>query len=79
MRRSRRGSGSVFQRTHRDVKGRNRKTKNWYIEFVAGSRTMRIADAFGGNIILSRNLTCDVRALISTDDTNNARARVSIF
>src|SRR3989442_15259425 len=46
MGRSRRGSGSVFQRTYRDAKGRNRKTKNWYIEFVAGNRTIREATDF---------------------------------
>jgi hypothetical protein len=42
MGRRRRDSGSVLQRTYRDAKGKNRKTKNWYIEFVAGGR--RIAD-----------------------------------
>jgi hypothetical protein len=41
MGRNRKGSGSVFQRTYRDAKGKLRKTKNWYIEFVAGNRTMR--------------------------------------
>ena len=41
MGRSRRGSGSVFQRTYRDAKGKNRKTANWYIEFVAANRTIR--------------------------------------
>ena len=46
MGRSRRGSGSVFQRTYRDAKGKNRKTANWYIEFVAGNRTMREATEF---------------------------------
>ena len=46
MGRSRRGSGSVFQRTYRDAKGKNRKTKNWYIEFVAGNRTIREATDF---------------------------------
>ena len=46
MGRSRRGSGSVFQRTYRDAKGRNRKTANWYIEFVAGNRTIREATGF---------------------------------
>jgi hypothetical protein len=37
MARSRRGSGSVFQRTYRDGKGKLRKTTNWYIEFVAAT------------------------------------------
>jgi hypothetical protein len=46
MGRSRRGSGSVFQRTYRDAKGKNRKTTNWYIEFVAGNRTIREATDF---------------------------------
>src|SRR5947199_9727429 len=46
MGRSRRGSGSVFQRTYRDAKGKIRKTKNWYIEFVAGNRTFREATDF---------------------------------
>ncbi len=46
MGRSRRGSGSVFQRTYRDAKGKNRKTANWYIEFVAGNRTIREATEF---------------------------------
>jgi site-specific recombinase XerD len=41
MPRSRKGSGSVFQRTYRDAKGKLRKTTNWYIEFVAGNRTIR--------------------------------------
>ena len=43
MARSRKGSGSVFQRTYRDPKGKLRKTNNWYIEFVAGNRTIREA------------------------------------
>ena len=46
MGRNRKGSGSVFQRTYRDAKGKLRKTKNWYIEFVAGNRTMREATDF---------------------------------
>src|SRR5258708_39389031 len=46
MGRSRRGSGSVFQRTQRDDKAKNRKTANWYIEFVAGNRTIREATDF---------------------------------
>ena len=46
MGRSRRGSGSVFQRTYRDAKGKKRKTANWYIEFVAGNRTIREATDF---------------------------------
>jgi len=46
MGRSRRGSESVFQRTYRDARGRNRKTKNWYIEFVVGNRTIREATDF---------------------------------
>ena len=41
MPRSRKGSGSVFQRTYRDSKGKLRKTSNWYIEFVSGNRTVR--------------------------------------
>src|SRR2546425_11671875 len=98
MGRSRRGSGSVFQRTYRDAKGRNRKTKNWYIEFVAGNRTIReatdftnrtdaaeflktrISDALGGKIVLSRNLTYDdLRTLIITDYTNNARKSLDLL
>ena len=92
MARSRKGSGSVFQRTYRDPKGKLRKTKNWYIEFVAGNRTMReatkytnrsdaaeflkkrMADALGGKIVLSKNVTYDdLRDLIITDCTNNGR------
>jgi site-specific recombinase XerD len=92
MARGRRGSGSVFQRTYRDSRGKLRKTSNWYIEFVAGSRTIReatefvkrsdaaeflkkrIADAFGGKIVLSKNVTYDdLRDLIITDYTNNRR------
>lgn len=92
MARSRKGSGSVFQRTYRDPKGKLRKTKNWYIEFVAGNRTMReatkytnrsdaaeflkkrMADALGGKIVLSKNVTYDdLRDLIITDYTNNGR------
>src|SRR5882724_12576472 len=46
MGRSRRGSGSVFQRTYRGAKGKKRKTTNWYIEFVAGNRTIREATGF---------------------------------
>lgn len=46
MPRSRRGSGSVFQRSYRDSRGKLRKTKNWYIEFVSGSRTIREATPF---------------------------------
>ena len=46
MARSRRGSGSLFQRTYRDSKGKLRKTNNWYIEFVAGNRTIREATEF---------------------------------
>ncbi len=92
MGRSRRGSASVFQRTYRDAKGKNRKTTNWYIEFVAGNRTIReateftnrsdaaeflkkrMSDALGGKIVLSRNVMYDdLRDLIITDYTNNAR------
>jgi site-specific recombinase XerD len=92
MARSRRGSGSVFQRTYRDAKGKLRKTTNWYIEFVAGNRTVReataftkrsdaaeflkkrVAEALGGKIVLSRNVTYDdLRALIITDYTNNGQ------
>ena len=43
MGRSRKGSGSVFQRTYRDAKGKLRKTQNWYIEFVSCNRTIREA------------------------------------
>jgi site-specific recombinase XerD len=46
MARARRGSGSVFQRTYRDSRGRLRKTNNWYIEFVSGNRTLREATEF---------------------------------
>src|SRR5213076_1838036 len=46
MARSRKGSGSVFQRTYRDAKGKLRKTSNWYIEFVAGNRTLRESTEF---------------------------------
>ena len=46
MGRNRKGSASVFQRTYRDAKGKLLKTKNWYIEFVAGIRTMREATDF---------------------------------
>ena len=46
MARARRGSGSVFQRTCRDSKGKLRKTNNWYIEFVSGNRTIREATEF---------------------------------
>ena len=46
MGRNRKGSGSVFQRTYRDAKGKLRKTRNWYIEFVAGNRPMREATDF---------------------------------
>jgi site-specific recombinase XerD len=46
MARNRKGTGSVFQRTYRDSKGRPRRTKNWYIEFVAGNRTIREATEF---------------------------------
>jgi hypothetical protein len=44
--RSRRGTGSVIQRTCRDSKGTLRKTSNWYVEFVAGNRTVREAADF---------------------------------
>jgi hypothetical protein len=46
MPRSRPGSGSVFQRTYRDPHGKFHKTKNWYIEFVSGNRTVREATPF---------------------------------
>ena len=46
MPRSRKGSGSVFQRTYRDSKGKLRKTSNWYIEFVSGNRTIREATEY---------------------------------
>ncbi len=92
MPRSRRGSGSVFQRTYRDSNGKLRKTRNWYIEFVVGNRTIReatdftkrsdaaeflqrrLADATGGKVVLSRNVTYDdLRKLIVVDYQNNAR------
>jgi site-specific recombinase XerD len=92
MARSRRGSGSVFQRTYRDPKGKLRRTSNWYVEFVAGNRTIReatdftkrsdaaeflkkrMADALGGKIVLSKNVTYDdLRSLIITDYTNNGQ------
>jgi site-specific recombinase XerD len=92
MGRGRRGSGSVFQRTYRDSRGRLRKTRNWYIEFVAGNRTVRettkftkrsdaaeflkrrISESLAGKIPLQPNVTYDdLRALIVTDYTNNAR------
>jgi site-specific recombinase XerD len=92
MARSRKGSGSVFQRTYRDPKGKLRKTSNWYVEFVAGHRTIReatdftkrsdaaeflkkrMADALGGKIVLSKNVTYDdLRSLIITDYTNNGQ------
>jgi site-specific recombinase XerD len=46
MARSRKGSGSVFQRVYRDSKGKIRKTSNWSIEFVAGNRTVRESTDF---------------------------------
>jgi hypothetical protein len=92
MARSRKGSGSVFQRTYRDPKGKLRKASNWYVEFVAGNRTIReatdftkrsdaaeflkkrMADALGGKIVLSKNVTYDyLRSLIITDFTNNGQ------
>jgi len=46
MSRSRKGSGSVFQRTYRNAKGKLCKTTNWYIEFVQGNRTSREATEY---------------------------------
>jgi len=46
MARSRKGSGSVFQRSYRNAKGKLCKTTNWYIEFVQGNRTVREATEF---------------------------------
>lgn len=82
----------MFQRTYRDSRGKLRKTRNWYIEFVAGNRTIReateftkrtdaadflqkrMANALGGKVVLSRNVTYDdLRALIVNDYTNNGR------
>jgi hypothetical protein len=46
MARGRKGAGSVFQRTYRDAHGRKMRTKNWYIEYVAGGRTIREATEY---------------------------------
>ena len=40
MARGHKGAGSVFQRTYRDVRGRKKRTRNWYIEYVVGGRTI---------------------------------------
>ncbi len=41
MSRIRAGSGSVFQRTYRVASGTLRKARNWYVEFVSGTHTVR--------------------------------------
>lgn len=41
MARGQKGAGSVFQRTYRDAHRRKKRTKNWYIEYVVGGRTIR--------------------------------------
>lgn len=46
MARGQKGAGSVFQRTYRDAHGRKKRTKNWYIEYVVGGRTIREATAY---------------------------------
>jgi site-specific recombinase XerD len=46
MARGHKGAGSVFQRTYRDAHGRKKRTKNWYIEYVVGGRTIREATAY---------------------------------
>jgi len=43
MARGQKGAGSVFQRTYRDAHGKKKRTKNWYIEYVVGQRTIREA------------------------------------
>jgi site-specific recombinase XerD len=47
MARGQKGAGSVFQRTYRDVRGRKKRTNNWYIEYVVGGRTIREATTYG--------------------------------
>ena len=47
MARGQKGAGSVFQRTYRDAHGRLKRTKNWYIEYIVGGRTIREATAYG--------------------------------
>jgi hypothetical protein len=47
MARGQKGAGSVFQRTYRDAHGKKRRTKNWYIEYVVGGRTIREATTYG--------------------------------
>ena len=51
MARSRKGSGSVFQRTYRNAKGKLCKTTNWYIEFVQGNRTVREATELVASVL----------------------------
>ena len=47
MARGQKGAGSVFQRTYRDAHGRLKRTKNWYIEYIIGGRTIREATKYG--------------------------------
>ena len=47
MARGQKGAGSVFQRTYRDAHGRLKRTKNWYIEYIVGGRTIREATKYG--------------------------------
>jgi site-specific recombinase XerD len=47
MARGQKGAGSVFQRTYRDTHGKKKRTKNWYIEYVVGGRTIREATEYG--------------------------------
>jgi hypothetical protein len=46
MARGQKGAGSVFQRTYRDPHGRLKHTRNWYIEYVVGRRTIREATKY---------------------------------
>lgn len=46
MARGQKGAGSVFQRTYRDARGRKKRTRNWYIEYVVGGRTIREATEY---------------------------------
>jgi site-specific recombinase XerD len=46
MARGQKGVGSVFQRTYRDAHGKKKRTRNWYIEYVVGGRTIREATAY---------------------------------
>jgi site-specific recombinase XerD len=78
-----------------DSKGKLRKTDNWYIEFVAGNRTMReateftersdgaeflklrISDALGGKIVLSKNVTYDDLCDVIITDYHEQRSEES--